>query len=177
MITLKGILFFIFLMTTASLSAQIKKKDVFEVARAGTIEEVLELYKIKEDTINSVNPIGFTPLILACYKNNTKVAEFLISKVKDINYNSSNGTALAAAVVKGNYAISEMLLSKNANPNIADIQGITPLMFAVQMKNKALVTLLLQYKADKNATDNSGKKAFEYAVESEETAIINLLKN
>lgn len=152
-------------------------KDVFDTARSGTVEEMKLLVKKNKDTINTLNPAGFTPLILACYRGNTPVAEYLIKNVKDVNFNSSNGTALASVAVKGDVNLAKLLLENKANPNIADDAGVTPLVYAVQFRNKELIQLLLKYKADKNKKDNEGKSPYDYALFSNNQDIINLLKN
>lgn len=161
------------------INAQVKekKKDIFDIARSGSVEEVKALMAIHSDTINTINSMGFTPLILACYKGNTDVAKFLIGKVTSIDHNSANGTALAATIVKGNVLLAKILLENNANPNKADANGVTPLIYAIQFKNKELIQLLLQFKADTLLADATGKKPFEYAVFTKDQDIINLLKN
>lgn len=161
---------------TGLCTAQTGPKDVFNVARSGTVAEMQALMAINKDTVNAVNPMGFTPLILACYRNNAPVAEFLAGKVKNIDYNSSNGTALAAAAVKGNTALVKVLLENKANPNIADGQGMTPLLYAVQFDNKEIATLLLKYKADRKMADNEGKSPMDYAVFNKNQEMIDLLK-
>lgn len=168
----------IFLISMASYAQEkIKSKDVFDTARSGTVEEMKILSAKNADTINALNPMGFTPLILACYKGNTDVAAYLIERAKDINYNSSSGTALAATVVKGNVNLARMLLENKANPNMADAAGLTPLIYAIQFKNKELIALLLKYKANKSLADASGKMPFEYAIFTKDQDIINLFKN
>lgn len=154
-----------------------KPKDVFDVARYGSVEEMKALETKNSDTINALNKMEFTPLILACYKGNTEVASYLTKRVKDVNYNSSSGTALAASVVKGNLVLSKLLLENKANPNLADAGGMTPLLYAIQFKNVELIKLLLSYKADKKLADGTGKMPFEYAVFTKNQEIINLLKN
>lgn len=76
--------------------------DIFDIARKGTVEEVINAMKQNSDIINSLNDQGYSPLILASYRGNTTVAKYLIQKVKDVNGNSTMGTPLMAAVVKGN---------------------------------------------------------------------------
>lgn len=154
-----------------------KGKDVFDVARSGTVDEMKALIQKKTDTINATNTMGFTPLILACYRGNTDVAVYLVDKVKDLNYSSSSGTALSAAVVKGNLFLANILLENKANPDIADQNGLTPLIYAIQFKNKELVALLLKFKANKKLPDATGKMPFEYAVFTKDQEIINLIKN
>jgi uncharacterized protein len=158
-------------------SAQEKAKSIFDIARNGTVAEVKQLIKQNPDIINQTNENGFSPLILACYRGNVEVAKFLIDNVKDVNYKSQEGTALAGLAVKYNKDLVEHLLKKNANPNITDATGSTPLFWAVKFGNKELTELLLKYKADKSIEDAQGKTPFEYALETKNQEIINLLKN
>lgn len=157
-------------------SSQAQDKNVFDIARSGTLTEIQDLYKSNPDLINSLNESRTSPLILACYRGNVEVAKFLIENAKDINYNSDMGTALMAATYKNHPELVKLLLDKKANPNAADTNGTTALSLAVQFKNSPLVQLLLEHKADKTIKDNKGKTAFEYAVFSQNEQIINLLK-
>lgn len=158
-------------------SAQEKAKSIFDIARTGTVTEVKELMKQNPDIINQTNDQGFSPLILACYRGNVEVAKFLMDNVKDINYKSQEGTALAGLSVKYNKDLVEYILKKNANPNLADATGSTPLFWAVKFGNKELTELLLKYKADKTIKDSQGMTPFEYALQTNNKEIINLLKN
>jgi ankyrin repeat protein len=156
--------------------ATAQEKNVFDIARSGTLTEIQNLNKSNPDLINSLNENKTSPLILACYRGNMEVAKFLIENVKNINYNSDMGTALMAATYKNQPQLVKLLLEKKANPDATDANGITALSLAVQFKNTELVKLLLEYKADKTIKDNKGKTAFEYAVFSQNEPIINLLK-
>jgi len=160
-----------------SVSAQEKAKSVFDIARSGTIAELKDLMKKNPDIINQTNERGFSTLILACYRGNTEVADFLIDNVKDLNYKSQEGTALAGLSIRYNKDLVKHLLKKNADPNIADSTGTTPLFWAVKSGNKELVEILLSYKADKTKKDSMGMTPFEYALQTNNTEIINLLKN
>jgi len=165
------------LLSYTFVSAQEKAKSVFDVARSGTVVEMKDLMKKNPDVINEISDRGFSTLILACYRGNTEVAEFLIDNVKDVNYKSSEGTALAGLCIRYNKDLVERLLKKNADPNIADATGTTPLLWAIKSGNKELVELLLKYKADKTTKDSMGMTPFEYALQTNNTEIINLLKN
>jgi len=174
---MRKIAFMVLLFSIGTYSQSEKAIDVFDAARYGTVEQVKELELKKPDTINAISPMGFTPLILACYKGNKAVAAYLIPRVKDVDYTSSNGTALAATVVKGNFDLARLLLENKANPNLADSGGMTPLIYAIQFKNKEMVELLLKYNANKKLADGAGKMPFEYAVFTKNQEIINLFKN
>lgn len=157
--------------------AQEKAKSIFDIARNGTVAEVKELMNKHPNSINETNESGFSPLILACYRGNTEVAKFLMDHVRDLNYKSQEGTALAGLSVKYNKDLVTYLLSKNADPNIADATGSTPLFWAVKFGNKELIELLVKYKADKSKKDSMGMTPFEYALQTNNKEIINLLKN
>ncbi|GAB0155426.1 ankyrin repeat domain-containing protein [Chryseobacterium sp. Alg-005] len=159
------------------LSAQETAKSIYDIARNGTVAEVKEMMKQNPDVINQANENGFSPLILACYRGNVEVAKFLMDNVKDINYKSQEGTALAGLSVKYNKELVEYLLEKKADPNIADSTGSTPLFWAVKFGNKELIELLLKHKADKSKKDSMGMTPFEYALQTNNKEIINLLKN
>ncbi|WP_422721250.1 ankyrin repeat domain-containing protein [Flavobacterium sp.] len=81
-----------------------------------------------------------------------------------------------ACIVKGNTEMTEILLKNKANPNLADANGITALMYAVQFQNEKIVKLLLEYNVNKTSIDKKGKTAFEYAIFSKNELFINLLK-
>jgi len=151
-------------------------KSVFDIARNGTLDEMKALVSQNPDIINSKNERGFTPLILACYRGNTEVAKYLIDNVKDLNYVSPEGTALSSLCINYNKELVEKMLSKNADPNIQDSFGNTPLLWAVKRGNLELVKILLQNKADRTLKDSLGISAFEYAVKSNNNEMINLLK-
>ena len=153
-----------------------QEKTVFDVARKGTLSEIQAIYSRNPEIINSVDENKSTPLILACYRGNLEVAKFLIKYVKEINYGSDMGTALMASTYKNQTELVKLLLESKANPNIADANGTTALLLALQFKNIELVKLLLKFNADKTLKDNKGKTAFEYAVFSENEQLINLFK-
>lgn len=175
---MKNIVFIIsFFLSFSIMSAQEKAKSIFDIARSGTVAEVNDLMKKNPDIINQTNENGFSPLILACYRGNLDVADFLMGKVKDINYNSSMGTALMAVVYKGDLQLTQKLLDNKSDINTTDSQGTTPLIFASKLGNTEMVKLLLKYHADKNIKDKQGNTAFEYAMLSKKSELINQLKN
>ena len=173
---MKKLIILFVVMVVSLCRAQDKPMDVFDTARKGNITEMKALEAINKDTINAISPMGFSPLILACYRGNKEVAEYLAKKVRDINYNSSSGTALAATAVKGDVYLSKILLENKADPNIADQSGVTPLIYAVQFENRELVELLLKHKANAKLADKEGRTPLDHAIFTNNQEIINLLK-
>lgn len=151
------------------------QKNIFDVARSGTIEEVKELMSINSDTINSVNSNGYLPLTLACYRGNNDVAIYLASHVKHIDGTSDYGTPLMAAVYKNKPAIVEHLLKLKANANFADANGTTPLHYAIILRSEPIIKLLIDANADVNFKDNRGNTAIDYAAMTQNDTIIQLI--
>ena len=173
---MKPIITFILLFFLTNFSFAQEKLDVFDVARKGTVDQAKDLMKSNPQIFDVTNQEGYSPLILACYRNNNEVAKFIIENGGDINGNSNMGTPLMAAIVKGNNEIAQFLIEKKADLNLADKNGITALIYAVQFQNKTVLANLIQNKVDKNHKDKEGKTAFEYAVFAGNEEIINLLK-
>lgn len=158
------------------ISSSFAQKDVFVIARNGTVEEMKVLFEKDPKCVNEVDKFGFTPLILASYRGNFEVAKYLITIVKDINYQSPEGTALMAAVMRNNTELILLLIGKKANLDLTSKTGVTALMLATQFKNIEIIKILLENQANKLLKDNEGKTAFEYAVNTNDETIIKLLK-
>jgi uncharacterized protein len=135
------------------------------------------LLKTDSNIINTTNSDGNSPLILACYKGNIQVAEFLIKNVKDINYTAAMGTALMAATVKKNALLVQLLLENKANPNIPDANGSTALIYASIFKSYDIADLLIKSKGDYNHKDNRGNSAIDYAILADDDKLIQILKS
>jgi len=164
------------ILTLISSTLVAQEKNVFDTARFGTVTEMEQLMKADANAINAIDENGFTPLILAAYRNNEAVVSFLAPKVNTIDHNCKSGTALTAASYKGLVSIVKVLLENKANPNIADGNGTTPLIYATMAKNVEIINLLLKHGAKKEHKDNRGNSALEYALISNDNKLINLLK-
>ena len=72
---------------------------VFDIARKGTLAQIKEIYKKNPKAVNSINKDGFSPLTLACYRENNEVAKFLIDKGSNINQKSRYSVFISAIYV------------------------------------------------------------------------------
>ena len=169
---MKFVYFFLFVF-----SFSFAQKDVFTVAKNGSVEEMKLLFEKDANSVNEVDKFGFSPLILASYRGNFEVAKYLITIVKDVNYQSPEGTALMAAVMRNNMELIQLLIHKKANLDLTSKTGVTALMLAIQFKKIEVIQILLLNKANKLLKDNEGKTAFEYAVNTNNDTIIQLIKN
>ncbi|HLP88791.1 MAG TPA: ankyrin repeat domain-containing protein [Nostocaceae cyanobacterium] len=100
---------------------------------------------------------------------------FIAEKTQNLNYNSGMGTALMAAVMSGNSAITEKLITLKADLNQADNNGKTALIYATFFNKTDIVKQLLEAGADKNKKDNDERTALDYATFNKNTELIILL--
>lgn len=166
-----SVIFIVVSFLYTSLSAQ----NVFEAARSGDVARIEFLMTLNPDTISTYNENGFSPLIIASYRNQVKVVEFLLSKGVDVNADSPEGTALIGSCYKGNIEIAKLLLEHKATINAQNEQGTTPLIFAVQGNNVSLVSLLVTSGANKEMKEKSGRTAMDYAKEKQNQEILDIL--
>ena len=148
----------------------------FDVARKGKLSDIKLIFEKDKNIVNAIDEKGSSMLILACYRGNHEVAQFLIDNGASLNYVSNNGTALMACVVKNESELVDELLNKKTNLDLTDANGVTALMYAVQLKNIQMVKKLINSGANATLKCKQNKTAFEYAVFSNNEEIINLLK-
>jgi uncharacterized protein len=100
----------IVLLTFNAVFAQ--QNNCFDVARKGTLSEMKLLFEKDKNSVNAIDDKKSSMLILACYRGNHEVAQFLINNGADVDYVSGNGTALMACVFKSEYQLVDELLKK-----------------------------------------------------------------
>jgi ankyrin repeat protein len=171
---MKQIILFIYFIVFSAFS-QAQDKNVFDIARKGTLSDIQEIFNQTPNLINSINDNKATPLILACYRNNEAVALYLSDKVSNINYNSGMGTALMASIMSGNKVIIEKLISKKADLDQTDTQGKTALIYASFNNNTEIVQMLIKAGANKKLADKENRTALDYAKFNKNTQLIILL--
>jgi ankyrin repeat protein len=150
-------------------------QDIYDACRKGNVELIKQLSKINPDTVNTPNKSGYTPLIIAGYRNQLDVVKTLIGLGANVNANSEDGTVLTAACYKSNTELVKILLKQHADVNVKNNAGTTPLMFAILAENEEIVELLLVNKADINAMDNANKSVKEYARDCDNLVIKQLI--
>ena len=163
----------ILLLLCTSLKAQ--DKNVFDIARKGTLSDIQEIFNQTPELINAINDNKATPLILACYRNNEAVALYLSDKVSNVNYNSGMGTALMASIMSGNKVIIDKLISKKADLDQTDTQGKTALIYAAFNNNTEIVKMLIKAGANKKLADKENRTALDYVKFNKNTQLIILL--
>lgn len=147
-----------------------------EAIKKGDHKAVRELLQNHAD-VNSAQPDGSTPLILAANSNDVEVADLLIRTGANVNARNEYGaTPLFAACNSGNTAMIKLLLDAKADANLALPLGETPLMSAVNRRNMDAVRALLEHGADVNAKESEGgQTALMWAVANRNPEIVKLL--
>lgn len=92
-----------------------------------------------------------------------------------LNTLMGNGTPLMAAVRARADRIAWYLLSKGADPDLAESDQVTPLMMASEQGDRRLVRLLLSAGASVNATDLQGYTPVMRAAEKGQLPVVKVL--
>lgn len=158
------------------LSNSVSAQDVFESARTGNIKQLKKLIKMNKDTIQAVNNMGFDPLMIACYRGQTKCAEFLVKNGANVNRPSPEGSALQAACYQNNLAMAKVLVDAKANLNTQGPDGNTALMYAVLNQNPDLVQLLVNAGADLKLLNKDNQTAYSLAMSLTNTEIQRIVE-
>lgn len=151
-------------------------QDVFEAARTGNIKQLKKLIALSKDTIQKVNHMGFDPLMIACYRGQTKCAKFLVENGANVNRPSAEGSALQAACYQNNTELAEILVKKGADLNVQGPDGNTALMYAVLNQNLQLVKILVKAGSDLNTKNKDNQTAYSLAMTQSNTEIQKLVK-
>ncbi|XP_019854767.1 PREDICTED: ankyrin-2-like [Amphimedon queenslandica] len=123
---------------------------------------------------------GFTPLMLACQNKDYMIVKLLLQAGVSVDtQNDSFGrkTALHIATILNNTQLVRLLLAANADINIQDTNGITPIAYACEQRNKEMVECCLKNKANPNICDENGKFPLNIAVAKNEIEITAALLN
>jgi len=99
-------------------------------------------------------------------------------ELRDLNiYYSSD--SFFTAVRNGDYPTVKLFLLSGMNPNIADADDMTPLMYAAQNGDRLIAEILLQNGADVDIVQDGpfGKTALIYAAEFQKPEMVKFLLN
>ena len=75
-----------------------------------------------------------------------------------------------------NAGAAELLIKRGADVNLADVDGVTPLMEAAGTGATEIVRMLLEHGADANLKDADGRTAADIAKKKRKTQALSLLK-
>ncbi len=146
--------------------------------RANNVNTVLcLLYRGADPTKRNYD--GFTPFqVAATREKNLDILNLLLATGKvDIDDGGKSGyTVLHWAVATSNVTAVDFLLSKRANPNVADQNGTTPLHVAAFCAIKTdVLGLILEKEVDINSREQNGDTPLSLAIRAKNVIGIKLL--
>jgi len=139
---------------------------LFEAARIGRADMIAPLVGVGAE-IDSYDPKGHTPLILASYHGHREATGAILQcdACVDLPDGSRGNTALMGVAFKGHFTIAEMLLGEGADPNATNFAGQTALMMAALFGRVDFVDLLLSRGALAETQDLAGNSAAKLALQ------------
>lgn len=138
-------------------------QTVHELARSGTVEQMMACLDKDPSSVNRLSDRGITPFILACYRGNNDVAKLLAQRGADIRYCAAEGSALYGIIFKNNLEMLSFILDQGVSPDdtCQFSQFGSPLHMAMSLKRYEMVDLLLSNNANLKLPDQKGQSIQE----------------
>ncbi|MDX1567048.1 MAG: ankyrin repeat domain-containing protein, partial [Longimicrobiales bacterium] len=156
--------------------------DIFEAAASGRLDRVRDLVREDASLVGRISSDGFTPLGLAAFFGHPEVAKVLLEAGAEPDTASENTmrvTPLHSAAAHGDsrvaYRICEMLLTRGADPNVAQAGGWRPLHQAASHGNLALVKLLVRHGSEVAVRSDDGRTPLSMAREAGHEDVVRFL--
>jgi ankyrin repeat protein len=140
--------------------------------------DIIQLLLDSNANINLEDKRGRTPLLWAAQKGHeTIVSKLLASAGVNVDYPDTDGrTPLSHAAELGLAEIVQLLLDSNADINLEDKRGRTPLLWATQEGHETIVSeLLASAGVDVDHPDPDGRAPLSHAAELGRGEVIQLL--
>jgi ankyrin repeat protein len=153
-----------------------REEEIFQIIRLNNNSKIKEL--INSKTIKLLGENHQSLLQEAIAFENTEMALFLIEQKIDFNNQDFEGsTALHYAIEHNQFSITKMILENNANVNIQDIRGNSPLWTATfnSRGNYVFVKLLLEFRANTKLKNKYGLTPIDFAKRIEDIGLIEVL--
>ncbi|XP_059113395.1 ankyrin repeat, SAM and basic leucine zipper domain-containing protein 1 isoform X2 [Peromyscus eremicus] len=159
-----------------------EKNETFKKAlTTGDINLVKELLD-SGINVDSSFRYGWTPLMYAASVANVEMVRFLLDRGANASFDKDKLTILITACsARGSeehvLKCVELLLSRNADPNVACRRLMTPIMYAARDGHTQVVALLVAHGAEVDAQDENGYTALTWAArQGHKNVILKLLE-
>ncbi|HEX4592898.1 MAG TPA: ankyrin repeat domain-containing protein [Bryobacteraceae bacterium] len=152
--------------------------DIFAACMAGAGDRVIELVKGDQKLIQSYSHDGWTPLHLACFFNQSSIAETLIRNGADVQARSRNpmqNAPLHAAAAGRSRESVRILIEHGADVNAQQEGGWTALHAASQNGDVEMVQLLIAGGAHVHARAGNNQNALDLALTKGHQAVVDIL--
>ena len=143
--------------------------NILHLALQYMYTDIIKYFIENNININFLSINNENLLQLAIMYQNYEIINLLIDKVNNINNQENNYglTALHQSIVLNRNNIFEKILLNNANINIQDYHGNSPLIYLVIEKNNNLLQLFLKYdNINYNLTNIDGNTALHIMLEN-----------
>ena len=118
---------------------------------------------------------GYTALMYACRENHLAVARVLLLSGADASLSTPFGyNSLLIASLNG-FSDLVSLLCSYVNPNVTDVDGLSPLSCACKYNHALVVSVLLDHGADLSLSDLQGRTPVMYAIDNNSFAVLDQL--
>ena len=141
------------------------KDKWFYLANTGIlIQEHINQWLSKGNSIDEQDNGGQTALMRACYYGKYEIAQLLIEKGADLNQQDEDGwTALIWACSRGRYEVANLLINNGADMNLQNIWDDTALIEACNKGHYEIAKLLLENGGNPYLLNNRNKSAYDYS--------------
>ncbi|GBM64012.1 Ankyrin-3 [Araneus ventricosus] len=157
----------------------VQERSLFLSAVQHGHENIVDFFLSRNSNVGAANfQNGEYPLHMAVIFGHISVVKKMLEKSKkdELNVMDENfRTPLLIAAEKDDCEISQLLLSKGADPNISSKDGKLPLLIATARGNSKMVEILLNSGVDYLVKDAKEKTSIELAIESRQTNIVEVL--
>ncbi|MGD0938658.1 MAG: ankyrin repeat domain-containing protein [Terracidiphilus sp.] len=126
--------------------------------------------------VNAKDTYGLTPLGVAAFSGENRVAEALLTLGADVNGRNDKGdTPLGSAVSNGKRDMAELLLAHGADVNAKNNEGNTPLGIAASANQREILEFLVSHGAEINARNLQGDIPLGLAASRGQREIVEFL--
>ncbi|EHH17620.1 hypothetical protein EGK_14067, partial [Macaca mulatta] len=159
-----------------------EKKEKFK--KAMTIGDVSLVQELLDSgiSVDSTFQYGWTPLMYAASVANAELVRVLLDRGANASFEKDKQTILITACsAHGSeeqiLKCVELLLSRNADPNVACRRLMTPIMYAARDGHTQVVALLVAHGAEVNTQDENGYTALTWAArQGHKNIVLKLLE-
>ncbi|KAG9490171.1 hypothetical protein GDO78_005842 [Eleutherodactylus coqui] len=148
-------------------SSEVSLKNALTSGNVKLVEDLLD----SGISVECYFRFGWTPLMYAASVGNLELVRLLLDRGANANFERDKFSVLMAACTgraseENIVKCVELLLSRNADPNVCCRKNMTALMLAASEGHTQVVTLLVAHGADLNAQDQNGFTGLTWAARS-----------
>lgn len=140
------------------------EKELFAAITSVDTKKVEQLVQRDKISIDTINEVGYTPLLWACVIGSESMALHCIALGANVNHADKNGCSVLMWAIekKLENVVRELIFKKHVDVHHADHAGKTALMYAAQQNNATVVSWLLAAGAESFVQDNNKKRLYSY---------------